>query len=149
MKIFLSYKATKLYNILAMIMRHCYNFWIGSNHQLVPTRGVKTTYARVPHICNHHALTNQCIFQPMGADESAPRDYAVLTVSDTGFSIEPHDLERIFEPFYTKKKMGRSGTGLEMAVVWATVKDHNGYITAHNEEGKGTTFTLYFPAAST
>jgi two-component system sensor histidine kinase ChiS len=91
--------------------------------------------------------TNQCIFQPVSGDDVAPRDYVVLAVSDTGSSISPQDLERIFEPFYTKKKMERHGTGLEMAVVWATVKDHNGYITAHSEEGKGTTFTLYFPAA--
>ncbi|NIM16456.1 MAG: hypothetical protein GTO45_40110 [Candidatus Aminicenantes bacterium] len=91
--------------------------------------------------------TNQCIFQPVDGDEVALRDYVVLAVSDTGMSIASQDLERIFEPFYTKKKMGRRGTGLEMAVVWATVKDHNGYVTAHSEEGKGTTFTLYFPAA--
>jgi two-component system cell cycle sensor histidine kinase/response regulator CckA len=55
-------------------------------------------------------------------------DYVVLTISDTGSGISPIDLEKIFEPFYTKKVMGRSGTGLGMAVVWGTVKDHKGYI---------------------
>ena len=72
-------------------------------------------------------------------------DYIVLTVSDTGTGISPEDLGKIFEPFYTKKKMGRSGTGLGMAVVWGTVKDHNGYIDVKSTEDKGTTFTLYFP----
>ncbi|MBW1673882.1 MAG: PAS domain S-box protein [Deltaproteobacteria bacterium] len=72
-------------------------------------------------------------------------DYITLTVSDTGVGISPEDMEKIFEPFYTKKKMGRSGTGLGMAVVWGTVKDHKGYIDVQSVEGKGTTFTLYFP----
>lgn len=71
--------------------------------------------------------------------------YIVLTVSDTGIGISSKDIGKIFEPFYTKKAMGRSGTGLGMAVVWGTVKDHKGYITIQSEEGKGSTFTLYFP----
>ena len=68
-------------------------------------------------------------------------------VSDTGIGISKKDLERIFEPFYTKKVMGRSGTGLGLAVVWSTVKDHKGYIDVQSTEGKGSTFTLYFPAS--
>ena len=80
-----------------------------------------------------------------GYDHVKEGDYMVLTISDTGTGISPDDMEKIFEPFYTKKKMGRSGTGLGMAVVWGTVKDHNGYIDVQSAEGKGTTFTLYFP----
>ncbi|OQX65344.1 MAG: hypothetical protein B5M55_04165, partial [Desulfococcus sp. 4484_242] len=71
--------------------------------------------------------------------------YAALTVSDTGEGISSEDLKRIFEPFYSKKVMGRSGTGLGMAVVWGTVKDHKGYIDLESREGKGTSITLYFP----
>ncbi len=80
-----------------------------------------------------------------GYDEMKEGDYVVLMVSDTGTGISPNDVEKIFEPFYTKKAMGRSGTGLGLAVVWGTVKDHNGYIDVQSEEGKGTNFTLYFP----
>jgi CheY-like chemotaxis protein len=80
-----------------------------------------------------------------GYDHIEEGDYVLLTVQDNGRGIPPEDLSKIFEPFYTKKMMGRSGTGLGMAVVWGTVKDHKGYIDAKSAEGKGTTFSLYFP----
>lgn len=80
-----------------------------------------------------------------GYDEVKEGDYAVLIVSDTGMGIPAEDREKIFEPFYTKKTMGRSGTGLGLSIVWGTVKDHNGYIDLQTEVEKGTTFTLYFP----
>ncbi len=80
-----------------------------------------------------------------GYDDVRAGEYVVLTVSDTGEGIPTADLKRIFEPFYTKKVMGRSGTGLGLAVVWGTVKDHHGYINVQSEKGKGSTFTLYFP----
>jgi signal transduction histidine kinase/ActR/RegA family two-component response regulator len=90
--------------------------------------------------------TNQYLDKPIqGYDQIREGDYVVLSVSDTGEGIQTTDLKRIFEPFYTKKVMGRSGTGLGLAVVWGTVKDHHGYINVESEEGKGSTFTLYFP----
>jgi PAS domain S-box-containing protein len=80
-----------------------------------------------------------------GYDDVVEGEYTTLTVSDTGVGISPEDIQQIFEPFYTKKVMGRSGTGLGMAVVWGTVKDHEGYIDVSSVQGVGTTFTLYFP----
>jgi PAS domain S-box-containing protein len=92
------------------------------------------------------ATSNQYLDRPVqGYDDVEEGDYVVLSVSDTGEGIPVADLKRIFEPFYTKKVMGRSGTGLGLAVVWGTVKDHNGYINVQSEEGKGSTFTIYFP----
>ena len=91
--------------------------------------------------------SNHYVDRPIrGYDEVREGDYVVLTVTDDGVGISPEDLKRIFEPFYSKKVMGRSGTGLGMAVVWGTVKDHNGYIDVTSTPGRGTTFTLYFPA---
>jgi len=81
-----------------------------------------------------------------GFDHIAMGDYCILMVRDNGSGIKKQDLHRIFEPFYTKKKMGRSGTGLGMAVVWGTVKDHHGHIDVQSKPGIGTTFKLYFPA---
>jgi signal transduction histidine kinase/ActR/RegA family two-component response regulator len=104
--------------------------------EAIPQRG-KTTIT----------TQNRYIDQPIkGYDEVQEGDYAVLTIADDGIGISPSDIERIFEPFYTKKVMGKSGTGLGMAVVWGTVKDHRGYINVQSHEGNGTVFTLYFPA---
>jgi PAS domain S-box-containing protein len=72
-------------------------------------------------------------------------EYVILTVSDQGTGISSTEVDKIFEPFYTKKVMGRSGTGLGMAVVWGTVKDHKGFIDVQSSLGKGTIFTIYFP----
>ncbi len=80
-----------------------------------------------------------------GYDSISEGDYAVLTVTDNGKGISDDDIGRIFEPFYTKKMMGKSGTGLGLALVWGTVKDHDGYIDVKSKDGIGTTFTLYFP----
>ena len=80
-----------------------------------------------------------------GYESLPPGAYAVLKVVDSGTGISDLDRERIFEPFYTKKKMGRSGTGLGMSIVYATVKDHEGFIDLESADGRGTTVRLYFP----
>jgi PAS domain S-box-containing protein len=81
-----------------------------------------------------------------GYTEIREGEYTVLMITDRGVGISPEDISRIFEPFYTKKKMGRSGTGLGMAVVWGTVEDHLGYILIQSALGKGTTVTVNLPA---
>ncbi len=89
---------------------------------------------------------NRYVDRPIeGYEEIKEGEYAVLEITDNGVGIDKKDMERIFEPFYTKKIMGRSGTGLGMAVVWGTVKDHNGYIEINSSPGMGTAFTIYLP----
>ncbi len=89
---------------------------------------------------------NQYIDLPIkGYDAVEEGDYVVCRIIDQGVGIPEQDLEKVFEPFYTKKVMGRSGTGLGMAVVWGTIKDHKGYIDVKSVVGQGTTFTMYFP----
>lgn len=67
-----------------------------------------------------------------------------FTVMDTGHGISKEDRDRIFEPFYSKKILGRSGTGLGLSVVWNAVHDHQGYIHVGGSRGR-TFFTLYLP----
>jgi len=92
-------------------------------------------------LCNHY------LDKPVhGYKEVTEGHYVLLIVRDTGHGIAEEDLRFIFEPFYTRKKMGISGTGLGMAVVWGAVRDHKGYIDVRSAPGKGATFSLYFPA---
>ncbi len=92
------------------------------------------------------STVNRYVDRPIrGYQNVREGEYVVLGVADDGAGIAGEDLDRIFEPFYTKKVMGRSGTGLGMAVVWGTVQDHRGYIDLTSSEGRGTTFELYFP----
>ena len=92
---------------------------------------------------------NQIIDQPMstaGMTIQAGR-YAVASIKDTGSGIEEADLQHIFEPFYSKKVMDRSGTGLGLAVVLNSVQDHDGGIAVESAP-QGTLFELFFPATN-
>jgi CheY-like chemotaxis protein len=92
------------------------------------------------------STTNVYIDTDFEGYETIPEgEYVCISVSDSGVGIPADDLKRIFEPFYTKKSLHLSGTGLGMTIVWATIKDHNGYIDVQSEEGRGTTFQFYLP----
>ena len=93
------------------------------------------------------ASRNEFLQHPLpGFPEVACGKYVVLTIADNGMGIDTDDLAHIFEPFYTKKAMGRSGTGLGLTVVWNTMQDHRGAVTVESTQASGTIFSLYLPA---
>jgi two-component system cell cycle sensor histidine kinase/response regulator CckA len=71
-------------------------------------------------------------------------DYALIRVSDTGTGIPPDRLQKIFEPFYTTKRLGE-GTGLGLSTAYGIVKQSGGFIFVDSTEGEGSVFQLYFP----
>ncbi len=73
-----------------------------------------------------------------------PGEYAVLKVCDSGCGIAPELINKIFKPFFTTKQVGK-GTGMGLAAVANTMKEHQGGVTIHSVVDKGTTFTLYMP----
>lgn len=96
-------------------------------------------------------ITTENVFLQSPPDKLKALDaghYVVLTIEDTGVGINQEDLSKIFEPFYSSKVLGRSGTGLGMTVVWGTVIDHGGCLDISSIPGSGTTITVYFPAFS-
>jgi PAS domain S-box-containing protein len=71
-------------------------------------------------------------------------DYVRISVTDSGIGMQPEVLKRAFAPFFTTKAKGH---GLGLATCHSIVKRHGGSIDAHSEPGRGSTFTVYLPAA--
>lgn len=83
-----------------------------------------------------------------GYETIPPGHYAVVSVSDDGCGIGPHELARVFEPFFTKKRARESsGSGLGLAIVHGVVKEHGGFIDVSSTPDVGTTIALYVPLA--
>ena len=74
----------------------------------------------------------------------SPGNFIVLTVEDNGSGIEPAVLERIFDPYFTTKQIGK-GTGLGLAITQRAVEDCKGFIEVKSEPNIGTIFTIYLP----
>jgi len=74
----------------------------------------------------------------------APGEYMKIIISDTGPGIDPKIMDRVFDPYFTTKEVGK-GSGMGLAVVHGSVINHGGTIAVESEPGKGTTFTIFFP----
>lgn len=94
--------------------------------------------------------TENCMIEtPINGVMTIPEgEFVVVTLSDKGTGISSVDMERIFEPFYTKKPLERKGTGLGLFIVQGIIQDHKGFIDAVSTEKQGTSFSLYFPVTS-
>ncbi len=77
-------------------------------------------------------------------DKVFPGDYIVLTVKDDGCGMDQPTVDRIFDPYFTTKELGR-GTGLGLAVVHGAVEEYRGFIEVKSRVGEGSIFSVYFP----
>jgi PAS domain S-box-containing protein len=86
--------------------------------------------------------------QAMARGVERAGDYVAIEVSDTGTGIAQADLDRIFDPFFSTKEVGR-GTGLGLSMVFGFAKQSHGSVDVRSEQGSGTTFRIYLPKADT
>jgi signal transduction histidine kinase len=103
----------------------------------MPKGGVLTITTGAAEVPPHIVVTSQ------------PRHsggYALIAVTDTGIGIDEKTKEKIFDPFFTTKEVGK-GTGLGLSMIYGIVKQHRGWVEVQSNVGKGSTFSIYLPAA--
>lgn len=92
--------------------------------------------------------TENCLFRhPLldNVEGAESTEYVKMTIADDGHGISDNDVEHIFDPFYTTKVMGKSGSGLGLSIVWNIIQDHDGWIELKDND-PGAIFELYIPA---
>ncbi len=123
--------ATQMHQIIMNLCTNAYHAMMGSGGEL----GVKLDKVSVGS-------------RPInGTAKIEKGTYVRLIISDTGHGMDKRTMERIFEPFFTKKEVG-TGSGLGLSVVHGIVNNYNGTIVVESEPGKGSTFMIYLPQHS-
>jgi two-component system, cell cycle sensor histidine kinase and response regulator CckA len=95
-----------------------------------------------------HVSLRDCPFESLPEnirEQLADGNYVELTIHDNGKGISAHELDRIFEPYFTTKKAGE-GTGLGLSIVHGIVLSYHGHISVESEPGSGATFKIFLPA---
>ncbi len=123
--------ATQIHQVLM-------NLFTNASHAMTPNGGVLTIGLKELEINASEVKKLNNI---------TPGAYACITVSDTGVGMDKQTMQRIFEPFFTKKEVG-VGSGLGLAVVHGIINSYQGAITVDSTPGKGTVFTIYLPRFS-
>jgi len=113
--------------------------------EAMPDGGVLTLRTRVEKIPSGGMSAGAGVERPGGSGTLPPGKKLVLEVSDTGSGMDAETVSHIFEPFYSTKFVGR---GMGLAAVRGIVESHDGLIRVASEVGRGTTFSLTFPAVA-
>ncbi len=92
------------------------------------------------------SASNATLTKPLERDRATvpPGDYVCINVKDTGTGIAPDNVAKIFEPFYTTKRVGE-GTGLGLSTVYGIIKQTGGFVFVDSIPGQGTEFIVYLP----
>ncbi|HMP71977.1 MAG TPA: response regulator [Kiritimatiellia bacterium] len=107
---------------------------------------VTNAYEANPYEGNITIATSRFAQTNQAGPTSDQGTFCLLKISDDGVGMTPEETTKIFDPFYSTKKPGASGTGLGLSVVYGTIKDAKGCIDVRSSPGNGSTFDLYFPA---
>lgn len=113
------------------------NLCTNAFHEMESTGGTLTIALRNAH------LTSLDVQQHQGVQ---PGNFVVLSIYDSGPGIPPEIRDKIFDPYFTTKKVGK-GTGMGLAIVHGIVTNWGGYIVVESESGKGAVFHIHLPAA--
>ena len=127
------------------IERVLLNFYVNAWHAIsacadgsASRSGSRELYLQTENI----TLDENCV-KPYDID---PGHYVKISVTDTGVGMDETTQQRIFDPYFTTRQMGR-GTGLGLASAYGIIRNHGGFINVYSEEGVGTTFNIYLPVS--